>query len=236
MRIEKNYGFTMIELTMVIVAASVFFGFVIIASKMINAARLANAINLSSQAEFSNDDNLVLWLETSNMGEDLEENAKIDRWLDISKNEIAFEPISNEPTLINSKSFNGAKAVYFNGSNVMRSNKTFNLDKYTAFIVAKPYNSGYRIFNGPFSISSSDMSNIGIIVIKYNGTERYIKKSNKVDFIQTTTSGITTSPSSIDIGSTNFKGEIIEIIIFDKLLSDKRITNIENYLYDKYMR
>lgn len=233
----------MIELTMVIIASSILFGFAIAASKLIRSARIANAINITSKADFADDDSLVLWIETSHLNKDLKDGDSVDNLIDLSKNRLVFEPVSTKPVLKKNKSIDGVNGIYFNNSGKMRSDNSFNLKDYTVFIVAIPNNyssSSTYIINGPFSVTPSNLSgaNDGISVIRRNKTKREIKRGNKKDFVSLTNQ-TPTRQQYIYIGgsgSVGFSGNIFEIIVFNKYLNDKEITEIESYLYNKYKR
>ena len=68
-------------------------------------------------------------------------------------------------------------------------------------------------------------------------TKKCIKRKNNENFKEITNFNILNNrPSKFYIENGGFKGEIFENTIFDKILSNKEITKIENYLYNKYMR
>ncbi len=233
----KN-GLTMIELSMVIIISSILIGVIYVAEKTIELAKITNAINLTAQSNLTDNDNLVLWLETSTMSKDKKNNESVKTWMDSSKNGIIFEAPSSSPTLRKGKPFEGIKGLYFNGTSYLQSDSPLNLSKYTAFIVSEPSNTNsVSLFDTGFLVKSSEISNNKVVVVKNDGSKKYIKRGNTKNFEQITNSDVLNNrPSKFYIGNGGFKGKILEIIIFDKVLSDKEIIKIENYLYNKYMR
>ncbi len=231
-------GLTMIELTMVLIASSILISVIYSVEKSIEAAKIASAINLTAQSNIRENDNLVLWLETSTMSREKKVNDTVKTWTDLSKNRIVFKPASSSPTVKAEKVFDGIKGIYFNGTNYFQSDNALNLKKYTAFVVSKPDNtSSVSLFDSGFLVKSSEISNGRVVVVKNDGTKKYIKRKNNENFKEITNSDVLNNrPSKFYIGNGGFKGEILEIIIFDKVLSNKEITKIENYLYNKYMR
>lgn len=231
-------GLTMIELSIVIIISSILIGVIYMAAKSIESAKIANAINLTAQSNLRGNDNLVLWLETSTISKERKTDESIKTWRDSSKNGIIFKAPSSSPTLKETKPFEGIKSLYFNGSNYLESDSPLNLAKYTAFIVSNPDNTNsVALFDTGFLVKSNEILNNKIVVIKNDGTKKYIKKGNTKNFEQITNSDVLNNrPSKFYIGNGGFKGQILEIIIFDKILSDKEIIKIENYLYNKYTR
>ena len=234
---DKN-AFTILELSIVVVISAVLVVIGYAGKKSIELAKITNAINLTAQSDIKNNDNLVLWLETSIMNRENKENDDIKTWRDLSKNGITFKANSPYPNFKKDKSFSGIKGIYFDGLSYFQSDETLNLRKYTAFVVSKPDNTNNTpIFDSGILAKSNEISNNMIVAIKNNGSKKYIKRGNTSNFEEIANSDILNSrPSKFYIGNDGFKGEILEIIIFDKILNNKEIIKIENYLYDKYMR
>lgn len=239
--IKKNKvcGFTLIEMSIVVLIFCTFVGIIYGAKTIVKMSRLANAINLTAQVDFDDDDNLVLWLETSNMTKE-NKTGLISSWKDLSKNRNKF--ITNTGTLefTNSKTYNGLSAVKFDGTNYLESLTPLNLSQYTAFLVANP-DSGLagstEIINSGFTITVGELSTNKIIVVKNTGSSKYTKSVEDTNFTLLGTSlELSTSPSEFDIGSNGFKGEILSIIVFSRVLEDSEIEKIEEYLINKYMR
>ena len=84
-----------------------------------------------------------------------------------------------------------------------------------------------------------DTQNIGdnlITVIRNDGTTKSVKKGLKESFVGTTNSdSLNSRPAKVFVGSNGFEGDIFEIIIFDGILDDEDIYEIETYLYRKYI-
>lgn len=204
--------------------------------KLINSSRLANAINLTAQIDLSENENLVLWLETTNINKEEKTNTKLYTWNDLSINKISFSNSTNPPIFKGSKTFGGINSLSFD-NNTLKSNNILNLKKYTIFVVANPTVSNGKIYDFGFSLKPNEMSNNKIIILKNNGVEKFIKLNNKDIFKFNSPSDIPNIAQETNtIGSDGFKGEIFEIIIFNKVLSNEQINKIENYLYNKYDR
>lgn len=236
--IFNKKALTILELSISIIVLTIIVSITYIAKNFIESARITNAISLTSQLNIRDNDNLVLWLETSLLNKEKKDNENIKIWKDISKNSITFQAKTTPPILKKTKTFDGIKGIYFDGSNYFESDNPLNLKKYTVFIVSKPDNTdSSSLFETGFKIKSNEILNNKIVVIKNDGIKKYIKKGNTKNFEEITNSDILNNrPSKFYIGNNGFKGEILEIIIFDKILTNKEIVKIENYLYNKYMR
>lgn len=234
---EKQVGLTIIEISIVLLILSIFTSSFFVIKNIINSARIANAINLTANAKFANDDSLVLWLETSTFSNDKESHDSIESWIDFSKNKILFES-SSSFSLLKNPVFKGLRGVYFNGVNSFQSDQALNLDEYTVFVVAlvDDLNNG-NILDSGFSIGADEVLNNQIIMIQNNGTSKRkkIRKSNTLEEI-VNSDNLNISPEKIFLGNDSFKGQILEIIVFNEILNLKEIVDIENYLYAKYRR
>ncbi|HSQ97656.1 MAG TPA: prepilin-type N-terminal cleavage/methylation domain-containing protein [Rickettsiales bacterium] len=235
MKIKNNYGFTLMELSAVLVIMLVLTGIIYSSRKIINTSRIANAINLTAQADFIDDDSLVLWLETSVMSRE-NKTGYISSWQDLSKSKIYFETNSGSLTFTDSSILPSVKSIKFDGSNYLESSISLNLNKYTAFIVAKSNSTG-DIYDTGFVFNSSELGENKIVSIKNTGSAKYMKTAKASTFTSISNSdNLSSSPSKFYIGSNDFIGEILEIIIFDKILSDLEILKIDNYLLNKYRK
>ena len=75
-------------------------------------SRLSNAINITSQAFFIEDDSLVLWLETSSMSKNVKKGTEIiNGWKDLSKNKINLTTNSGTLDFNESKVYSAIKAI-----------------------------------------------------------------------------------------------------------------------------
>ncbi len=239
---KNNYkkGFSLIELTMVVVITSLLFVVFSVSGRVVENGRLINAINLTAQQPNIIENNkLALWLETSMPSREKKDGYKLLDWDDLSKNKILFMASDSQhyQTFKEKRTFPGIKSVYFDGDNPMVSKKSLNLSAYTIFVVSKPEsdNNGTIIQSG-FKITANDVKGSLITVIRNDGTSKSIKKGLENEFvgIGQGDDNFEDRPKEIEIGK-EFKGEIFEIIVFDSVLDDDDVNKIEKYLYRKYI-
>ena len=240
---KNNYkkGFSLIELTMVVVIMSLLFVVFSVSERVVENGRLVNAINLTAQQPNIIENNkLALWLETSMPSREKKDGYKLLDWDDLSKNKILFMASDSKhyQTFKEKRTFPGIKSVYFNGHNPMVSKKSLNLLAYTIFVVSKPEsnNTGTIIQSG-FKITAHDVEDSLITVIRNDGNSKSIKKGLKKEFVDIGQGGdnFNNRPEKVVIGDNGFEGEIFEIIVFDSVLDDDDVNKIEKYLYRKYI-
>lgn len=253
---KNNYkkGFSLIELTMVVVITSLLFVVFSVSGRVVENGRLINAINLTAQQPNIIENNkLALWLETSMPSREKKDGYKLLDWDDLSKNKILFMASDSQhyQTFKEKRTFPGIKSVYFDGDNPMVSKKSLNLSTYTIFVVSKPESeseseseskseSNYEgtIIKSGFEITANDVKDSLITVIRNDGTSKSIKSGLKEVFVGIEGQGgdiLGNQPERIEIGSDRFQGEIFEIIVFDSVLDDDDVNKIEKYLYRKYI-
>ena len=211
---------------------------------IIEMSKLANAVNITGQADFVDSDDLVLWLETSSISKNVKKvkndtDDDFDTWHDLSKNQNDFVVNSGNLNLNKSTIYPAIKSIKFDGTNYLESSSPLNLEEYTAIIVGKGINSpaNGEIISSGFVIKSSEIGNNNITFIKNDGTTKQSKKLNVSGFstIDSHSDNLDTSPTTnMSIGKNGFKGEILEIIIFEKILNEKEIKKMEEYLNSKY--
>lgn len=238
MKKKRNYGFTLMELSAVFLVIGALVGIIYSSRKIINLTRLANSINITAKFNFVDDDRLVLWLETSVMSRE-NSTGTISGWQDLSKSKIYFETNSSSLTFTDSTILPGVKSIKFDGSNYLESSIVLNLNEYTAFVVAisNSNSSSAKIFDTGFIVTASELSPNKIIAIKNTGSAKYIKTATASTFTAISNSdNLSTSPSNFYIGNDGFTGEILEIIIFNKALSDSDVLIVDNYLLNKYRK
>lgn len=238
MKINKVNSFTMIEITIVLFVVSFLLVTITFSLNIISSSYLSNAVNLTAQMRLTDDDSLVLWLETSYMTKRMKDKASVTQWLDLSKGNALFVPSSTAPIFYKKSAFPGVGSVYFKGSSSMQSVKALNLSKYTSFVVAASNTSTtQRVYDSGFMLTTAELGSNKIVVVKNDGTTKSIKRGNKASFVTITNSDVLNNrPIVIHLGNASFVGEIFEIIIFDRILSDKEVLNIEDYLFNKYTR
>ncbi|MDD2839685.1 MAG: prepilin-type N-terminal cleavage/methylation domain-containing protein [Rickettsiales bacterium] len=239
---EKNRsnGFTLIEMSIVILifclSIGVFFG----AKKMIKMSRLANAINLTAQLFDFEDDSLVLWLETSTLSRD-NKTGLLYTWRDISKNRKEFTSHSGALEFSDSKVYFGLKSVKFDGINYFESPIALNLNQYTLFTVVVPeagLASSTRIFDSGFVATVGELSNNHIVVIENTGSAKYIKSVKDTNFtlLASNPDNLSTPQPQFFIGNDGFKGEFFGMMVFNRILDETEIKIVEEYLINKYLR
>lgn len=239
--IKNNFGWTMAEMIIVFFIASVLITSVYSAKKVIQMSKLASAVNITGQADFVDRDDLVLWLETSSISKNVKKGEDtITTWNDLSKNQNKFSVNSGSLKFSKSTMYSAIKAIKFDGTNYLESSSPLNLEEYTAIIVGKGINSpaNGKIIDSGLVITSGEIGNNNITIIKNNGTTKQSKRLNISGFTTITShsDNFDTSPTNMYIGNNGFKGEILEIIIFDEVLNDKEIQKMEEYLIDKYRK
>lgn len=239
---KNNYkkGFSLIELTIVIVIMSLLFVVFSVSERVVENGRLINAINLTAQQPNIIENNkLALWLETSMSSREKKDGYKLLDWDDLSKNKILFVASNsqNYQTFKEKRTFPGIKSVYFNGDNPMVSKKSLNLLAYTIFVVSKPESNTGTIIQSGFKITADDVEDSLITVIRNDGNIKKIKKGLKKEFIEVEQNhdNFNDRPEKVVIGDNGFEGEIFEIIVFDSALDDDDVNKIEKYLYRKYI-
>lgn len=250
---KNNYkkGFSLIELTMVVVITSLLFVVFSVSERVVENGRLINAINLTAQQPNIIENNkLALWLETSMPSREKKDGYKLLDWDDLSKNKILFMASDSQhyQTFKEKRTFPGIKSVYFDGDNPMVSKKSLNLSTYTIFVVSKPESeseseseSNYEgtIIKSGFEITANDVKDSLITVIRKDETSKSIKSGLQEEFVGIGGQGGGSlgnrPPERIEIGSDGFRGEIFEIIVFDSVLDDDDVNKIEKYLYRKYI-
>lgn len=240
---KNNYkkGFSLIELTMVVVIISLLFVVFSVSERVVENGRLINAINLTAQQPNIIENNkLALWLETSMPSREKKDDYKLLDWDDLSKNKILFMASDSQhyQTFKEKRTFPGIKSIYFNRHNPMVSKKSLNLSAYTIFVVSKPEsdNDGTIIKSG-FEITANDVKDSLITVIRNDGTNKSIKSGLTEEFvgIGQGRDNFNNRPEQVVIGDNGFEGEIFEIIVFDSVLDDDDVNKIEKYLYRKYI-
>ena len=242
---KNNYkkGFSLIELTIVVVIMSLLFVVFSVSERVVENGRLINAINLTAQQPNIIENNkLALWLETSMSSREKKDGYKLLDWDDLSKNKILFVASNsqNYQTFKEKRTFPGIKSVYFNGHNPMVSKKSLNLLAYTIFVVSKPEsNNAGTIIQSGFKITADDVKDSLITVIRNDGDIKKIKKGLKKEFEtveeKQNHDNFNDRPEQVVIGDNGFEGEIFEIIVFDSALDNDDVNKIEKYLYRKYI-
>jgi prepilin-type N-terminal cleavage/methylation domain-containing protein len=255
LKLKNDYGFTLIELAVVLIIISTIISITAISSsKIIKSAKISHAINITAQADFINDDGLILWLETSNINRyGIIDQNNLSVWNDLSKSSFKFvSDIASPQTLKtivdfeNNKNFKNIKGFYFDINKQLISDRIINVSNYTAFVVGIFKTTTGTIFkSGNFSINVNNSYNGNFLIMKDYGNKNgensinlKIKNNIKDKDYSSYSTSIDFTKSNGDksyLGGNNFKGTIIEIIIFDRILKDKEIKSIENYLTNKYV-
>ena len=228
---EKN-SFSFIEISIVLLIISIPFGLLVSFRKIKSNASYLSALKETNNAFFFSFRNLSFWLDFTILNKKFI-NTNINNITARSKKFISFEA-KNSPKVIKSSLFLGLNSIYFNGSNYLVANNSLDLTKYTSILVLNPknYTKGTIINNGIIN-NIDEIKKNNIVIIKNDGYKKYIK-TFKTDFIEIENIDIFNQESSQIIIGKDYIGEILEIIIFDTILSNNKIQNIENYLINKY--
>ncbi len=141
----SKLGFSLIELSIVILVIGILIIGITQGSRIISEARLKSARSLTTNSPINSIPNLILWLETTSeksFDSSAVNNTTIANWYDIS-NRVNVPPTNatqntpnNQPTYV-SNAVNGLPAINFNGStSFMNFNGTsLNKGAYTVFLV-----------------------------------------------------------------------------------------------------
>ena len=203
---------------------------------------------------------LKLWLRSDSVQVN---NGKITCWYDRSGNNLNANQTNSslQPTLI-SNGLGQLNTIRFNNSKITTS--PFSTNNRNEFIITKrngnPSSGYHSLFlhdNSPYYqlyIESDNLfkSYIGSSIVNSNASfddskfqlitrlcsSNQVKlRKNASQFSALSSSTPTVSNLSLSIGNfaSNFlNGDIAEIIIFDAQLTNQEITNVENYLMDRY--
>lgn len=143
-------GFSIVELSIVLVIISVLIGSIVVANRMYEDAKLSLAQTLTMSSPIVDNENVVLWLETtlpkSFEDSELGDESRVSVWYDLSPNKnnaVQSAPLSF-PEYV-SDAINGLPALYFaidaTARRYLQVNNVFNLD-YTIFALLKTNSAG----------------------------------------------------------------------------------------------
>jgi len=144
----KRSGFTLLELSIVILVIAGMVVAVASSNELLRKSRLANARSLTQQSIVNDlSDDLIAWFETSLESSFLDNEHKIDgtkitKWFDNNKNvnqkNIATSPttVANQPTYISRAFYDAIPGVRFDGADYMDFNGSGLINSaYTIFVV-----------------------------------------------------------------------------------------------------
>lgn len=167
-------GFTLLELSIVILVIAGMVVAITSSKEVLKKSRLANARNLTQQSVVNNlSDDLIAWFETSLessflSNEQKSDGVKITKWFDNNKNvnqkNIATSPSSsvNQPIYISRAFYDAIPGVRFDGANYMNFDGSKLIkSSYTIFVVEqRASNKGSNFFLG----GSSGVTNQNLIL------------------------------------------------------------------------
>lgn len=190
---NRDKGFTLIELSIVIVIIGTIIGIVFRSTSLIRPGRVAGAALKTANSTIGDiGEGPILWFETT-----LKDNVKIDssnkvtRWKNLGfhslRDELFLENLTeaDRPTL-EQESINGLPAIYFNGSNTFltlsREISCIGCKPHTVFIVAKPdssENTGTADLIAQGQLGSSGTYSMLLSIVN-NQTRGYLKSIESI--------------------------------------------------------
>jgi prepilin-type N-terminal cleavage/methylation domain-containing protein len=166
--VKKKRGFTLLELSVVLLLVSALLVVVANSDEIIGSTRIYSAKSITKSSPITRMSNLVVWYETTmdqSFETEVDDNFPIDRWNNLSPEASGNNAISPaSPTLPDPQTdrlplysefaINGLPALEFQGEDVNANNRdyfTFNGDKiansnYTVFVVEQRLNANDNKF------------------------------------------------------------------------------------------
>lgn len=155
-------GFTLIELSIVLLIIAFVSSSVIATSKMIELSRLSRARHLTNNATFVNKKSLVLWLEPTlkdSFDENVSDGNVVDEWNNLSDKDMnPLATSGNEPMYVR-KGIGNLPTLRFDGTNDYLqfdddSIAAMNPEEFTIFIVCSVAG-GEDVWRSPFTSRSN---------------------------------------------------------------------------------
>jgi prepilin-type N-terminal cleavage/methylation domain-containing protein len=246
-------GFTLIELSVVLIILTLIIGAILGMRSLIESARISNAQNLTANSPVLDTDNLVFWYETSMINKNIKAGQEISTTLkDLSPNQFIINPTAGM-VYKDSEILQGLKTLNFDGSRCLSTSNYINATNYTVFAVIKANDTtaGNLVFHNGSGVTHSQGWGLTVGEASITGSSRTIAVVNNADtptktvYINNDTgSGLTADTpeefaGGFYVGCKNagnyFTGEIAEIIVFNRTLFSYEISEIRNYLQKKYL-
>jgi prepilin-type N-terminal cleavage/methylation domain-containing protein len=235
---RKNFngfkkGFSLIELSVVIVIISILAGSIIVSSAIIKDANLASAQQMTANAPVAHIDGLEIWLETS-LEDSLEYSSAntITKWVDLSGNGRDLDTVSSTPSFLEEGGLlKGVPSVYFNGTESISRSGVIPTQMHTAFVVAKmkdgseqhffdngTTSGGFEMGRGtnekasgfvsassyPLHSSTYEYDNIAsVFVLKWDGTNISGKVNNASSWESSALASIAMPTGNFQVGGSN---------------------------------
>ena len=269
----KKYGFTIIELSIVLIIISLISGGIFLGSNLVSQAKLTAARQMTSKSPVLDIDGLVFWFETTIL-----KNAnqhKISSWNNLADfKEPAEQALAdNQPTYIEDvindlpvlRFDDTADFLTFDGSSLINNNYTIfivaarNSNKVDNMILggtATTANNNLQIgyaTNTSFIVKHyAEVSNINYVVPAYttpkfaihsiefntNDGKTYYEngdlKAEAIDLANKTSLAGWNGAAIGRFDTKYFQGDIAEIIMFNRALSDDERQDVEQYLSKKW--
>ncbi len=290
---SKNKAFTLLEISIVIIAIAVAYGAFQVSKKMIsNASNLValnqadnnwdtNSSNVTEEEESGSsfccpnlEANLHAWYDASDATTVISEEGVLT-WQDKSENafHVSQSIANDQATHIANSDFNNLTVFDFDGTDYFVNSSFGNIGQGAIFAVAQyaqeggnqeqtimelsrntTVNDGFSLFQqggkhyhrhngGDFTYSSNLSSgpHLGIFSIILDGSNMKVYRNGTYRG-QKSGGTITRNVNRLTVGalpivnntSYRMKGEIAEIIIFDRALDDTERGEVETYLNDKW--
>jgi len=183
MRKTNRLGFSLIELSIVILVIGILVVGITKGSRIINSSRLASAQSLTKASPVNSNNNVVLWLETTSeasfSAEEAADQSTVTNWFDIKGSAIT-DPFNVTQTDVSKKphyitnSTNGLPTLRFDGgdtlekTNVAGSTLSKAGNQVTIFVVQKYYTPAHKS-SAIFWQSSTNINRINLHSVWQDG-------------------------------------------------------------------
>jgi prepilin-type N-terminal cleavage/methylation domain-containing protein len=268
--ITRKLGFTILELSIVLIIISIIVAAILTGNNLLTQAKLATARQITSKSPALSIDNLVIWFETTTLNNAHED--KIENWSNIaeSKKPATQKEAAKQPQYIDN-TINGLPVIRFDGVDDFLSfdGSPILNNNYTIFIVAaRSDGKSNNMILGGTDLTANNNLQIGYesssfiakhydetSIIRYNigdynapifaihGIE--FSSSTGKTYYENGTSKATNKTATANLNgwarsaigrfnNINFSGDIAEIIMFNRVLSNDERKDMEQYLIKKW--
>jgi len=177
-------GFSLIELSIVILVIGILVIGITKGSRIISEARLKSARSLTVSSPVASTSGLFLWLDSvseKSFDTTIAEGDLISNWYDInpqSTSKINFAKSGSERPTYRSSSMNGLPSVEFGGAhNITSASSSFPYNNYSIFIVSKTTNlTTNNTFLVTYDVSNNDLRGT-LVYVNSSGIPRVTHRS-----------------------------------------------------------